>query len=274
MLSCPKPIRTSRLLWWRLVLWVLLAREPPGLGGGGGGWGDWVGICHWYRVSSDYSRDVGGGADVYGWPLIGVTELSPLVAPHTVWGHDALALTHDPLRFNAGQAVRLQKRLFDPRVVPEAVCPLAPLRDTANRSPAEIAPVWILFRSGFCSGDVSEITRNLSGICIQPAVSPGLRPLPVGFTCICLGFICLCRIVVGTWGVRVFRWVGPYRSRPLQKDLCLWCLTLPYLLGIRMQLSVSRRRFGIQPIAPRLILLRTGPDIVPVRILLRWRFGI
>ena len=34
------------------------------------------------------------------------------------------------------------------RAIPEAVCPPAPLRDTADRSPADIAPV----RSGYCSG--------------------------------------------------------------------------------------------------------------------------
>ena len=44
-------------------------------------------------------------------------ELSPLVAPHTLWGCDALNMTYDPVRSNAGPVVRRQKHLYDPQAV-------------------------------------------------------------------------------------------------------------------------------------------------------------
>ena len=50
-------------------------------------------------------------------PRLVSAGLSPLVAPNTLWGRDALKLTYDPVRSNAGPAVRRQKRLYDPRAV-------------------------------------------------------------------------------------------------------------------------------------------------------------
>ena len=41
----------------------------------------------------------------------------PLVAPDALWGCEALKLTYDPVHSNAGQAVRGQKLLCDPRAV-------------------------------------------------------------------------------------------------------------------------------------------------------------
>ena len=46
-------------------------------------------------------------------PRLVSADSSPLVAPHALWGSDALDLTYDPVRSHAGQAVRRQKRLYD-----------------------------------------------------------------------------------------------------------------------------------------------------------------
>ena len=102
------------------ALWVLLEREPPGLrlgGGGGGGWGDCRRFHSWYRVSGDYYRDVGGGADVCGRPSFDVGRFVSVGAPDVLWGRNALKLAWDLVRSKASQAVRWQKRLYDPRVV-------------------------------------------------------------------------------------------------------------------------------------------------------------
>ena len=84
-----------------------------------GGWGDWTGFHRWCRVSGDYSRDVDGGADVSGQPSFGVGRFVSVGGPARtvgVWRSWTL-LTNNPVRSNAGQAVRRQKCLYDPWAV-------------------------------------------------------------------------------------------------------------------------------------------------------------
>ena len=50
-------------------------------------------------------------------PRLVSADSSPLVAPHALWGHNTLELTDDPVRSNAGQAVRRQKRLYEQQAV-------------------------------------------------------------------------------------------------------------------------------------------------------------
>ena len=105
MSSGPRLIRTSRLLRWRLVLWVLLAREPPGLRLGAGG------------TVKEFVVDTGCQETMIGTSVGERIYSFPLVAPDALWGRDALKLTCDTVRSNAGQAVWWQKCLYDPRAV-------------------------------------------------------------------------------------------------------------------------------------------------------------
>ena len=52
-----------------------------------------------------------------GRPSFGVGRLISVGGPRRSVGWDALKLTCDPVSSIAGQTVRLQKRLYDPRVV-------------------------------------------------------------------------------------------------------------------------------------------------------------
>ena len=103
------------------MLWVLLAREPPGLDWGGGG-GDEV-MVKYFIVDTGF-QETSIGTSVGEWMYVADPHLVsagsfPLVATDAMWGRDALKLTCDPVRSNTGQAVRQHKRfrIYDPRAL-------------------------------------------------------------------------------------------------------------------------------------------------------------
>ena len=70
-----------------------------------------------------------------------------------------------------------------------------PLRDTADCSPAHIAPLtYPDLADHSAANSAPTMLRQCSGACVQPAVSHGIRPSPVCFNC-------LGQIVINTWEV-------------------------------------------------------------------------
>ena len=115
------------------------------------------------------------------------------------------------------------------RAIPEAVCPPVPFRETAYCSPADIAPVRILLWQRF-----GKISRNLSDMCIQPAVSHGIGPSIIGLND-------LDQFIISTYTYKGFcvslvhHFKQPASSDPgswSQNVFWLMCLTLLCVLGV------------------------------------------